>query len=143
MNEKTDRLREHLVVDVSIIYYVLGWENVFDLMFPISPNSGQRRSTALVAVRGDTVLVDEESRRWMMTQFMPTLKESSFRLVRDEMIRRDMANQFEDICLAKKIDKGNYLDLCSAVLEAYGQDVWWREALEIPGWLRSAFPDRV
>lgn len=141
MNGKTDRLREHLVIDVCIIYYVLGWENVFDLMFPVSPDSEQRRRAALVAVRGDTVLVDEESRRWMMSQFMPTLKESSFRLVRDEMIRRDMVDQFEAVCLARKIDEENYLDLCSAALEAYGQDVWRRDALEIPGWLRSGFPE--
>ena len=130
-------------MDALIVEHILGWENIFDLMFPVScaPREAGQRASAMNDIKGDTALKNPKSRKRIIAQFMPTLWPASFRLVREAMIRQAKMDQFKAACIARKINIGYHMDLCLVALELFGVIDLDALVLEAPAWLAVVFPD--
>ena len=143
MRDQSDWDWEILVVDALIVEHVLGWENMFDLMFPVScaPREAGQRALAMSDIKGDTALKNPKRRKRIIAQFMPTLWPASFCLVREAMVRQARIDQFQAACIARKIDVGNHMDLCLVALELFGVIDLDALVLDAPAWLGVVFPD--
>lgn len=145
MRDRSDWDWEILVVDALIVEHILGWENIFDLMFPMPPPNPREKHNRDLAlndiIKGDTGLKNPKSRKRIIAQFMPWFWPDSFRLVREAMVRQAKMEQFQAACIARKIDVGNHMDLCLVALEVFGVIDLDCLTLEVPAWLRVVFPD--